>query len=352
MRTPHELEPDRWLLPPRVVRGDRAVLRHQRHARRVAQDEPRARGGDPVAVRGKWPDHEPARRIGVGQRRQRVVTRRQSRRLGADLGRPQPLPGVLHQAPGDPPGGPEQQRRGQRRAIPAGGHAADGGRRELAGHGPQRVGPLAEPAEGEAAVRPGHRLADRPACLRGEQHARAERGLARPLHAAGDRAPLASQVQGDVRRRRADGRGLGRGKPRRLDQDPVGPRGQVLDREAPVEVGRGVAGLPAAGAAVGDGEGEHAGVGDRVGTIVEHATFQPGRGRRRGGDLRLGPGAAPVPPAGAAARRQERRQRDEDELSRGAARACEFHRPVLKVRAFRRDLKWQRSAKSAASSVG
>jgi hypothetical protein len=30
---------------------------------------------------------------------------------------------------------------------------------------------------------------------------------------------------------------------------------------------------------------------------------------------------------------------------------CESHQPVLKVRAFRRDLKWQRTAKSAASSA-
>ena len=110
----------------------------------------------------------------------------------------------------------------------------------------QGVDALAQPRDRESAVRARAGAAFGAARLGGQAHGRRRPPARRPADGPGDRAPLALDGEGHVRRRDLDRRAGGHRKSGRFDQQPVGAcrRGQ---RESSVDVGRCAHGARAAG---------------------------------------------------------------------------------------------------------
>ena len=139
--------------------------------------------------------------------------------------------------------------------------------------------------------------------------------------------------------------GLERRKAGRLDQQPMDARRQPGEDEAAVGIG---AGLPRP-------QRDHAGVRDRVDQLVERPSAQGGRGGDRGrvwSSWRRWVPDAPTTAYACRYGRARRQQTQERADARAGRAACEFHLAVLNVRAFRRELKWQRIVKFAPSSAG
>ena len=147
------------------------------------------------------------------------------------------------------------------------------------------------------------------------------------------------------------GRLLGRGKAGRLDQQAVRARRQVGDAETGPP-GRwrsrtasrpGPPPSPASGNASTRASGT--GRSRRSTTLPLSHAVAAGRAAAVGGAraaARAGTGSPPAVENESKSRKPARQRR---------ALACDLHRPVLKVRAFRRDLKWQRTAKFVANSA-